>query len=181
MQAQEIETYLAELGQELHHLGVQHPISILLVGGAYMLTQIRNRATTNDIDVLLRDIDDVTISPIYQTFKAAVRAVASRNHIPISWVNDVIGDFIRDASVVPQGNLWRSYAMLEVYIPPSEYILTLKLLANRPKDRNDIYSLCQSLTIRTRQQAQSLVDRYIPDKQVQQIHDLDDALDFFFP
>ncbi len=181
MQAQEIVTYLAELGQELQHLGVQHPIRILLVGGAYMLTQIHNRPTTNDIDVLLKDVDDTTTSPLYRTFKAAVRTVASRNQIPSTWINDVIGDFLRDTGTVPQGVLWRRYAMLEVYVPPGEYILALKLLAGRQKDWDDIYALCQHLKIQTRKQAQQLVDRYIPNKQVQQINDLDDKLNFFFP
>jgi hypothetical protein len=181
MQAQDIVTYLAELGQELQHLGVQQPIRILLVGGAYMLTQLHNRPTTNDIDMLIKDVDDPATSPLYRTFKAAVRAVASRNQIPSTWINDVIGDFLRDTSTVPQGSLWRRYAMLEVYIPPGEYILALKLLAGRQKDRDDIFALCQQLKIRTRQQAQQLVDRYIPNKQVQQINDLDDTLNLFFP
>ncbi|MFL5656789.1 MAG: hypothetical protein ACJ8CB_21740 [Ktedonobacteraceae bacterium] len=181
MQAQDIVTYFAELGQELQHLGVQHPIRILLIGGAYMLTQVHNRPTTNDIDVLLKDIDDTTTSPLYRTFKAAARAVASRNHLPNTWINDLVGDFLRNTGAVPQGTLWRRYAMLEVYIPPSEYILALKLLAGRPKDRDDIYALSQQIKIRTRDQAQQLVDRYIPNKQVQQINDLDDTLNFFFP
>jgi len=181
MQAQDIVTYFAELGQELQHLGVQHPIRILLIGGAYMLTQVHNRPTTNDIDVLLKDIDDTTTSPLYRTFKAAARAVASRNHLPNTWINDLVGDFLRNTGTVPQGALWRSYAMLEVYIPPSEYILALKLLAGRPKDRDDIYALCQQIKIQTREHAQQLVDRHIPNKQVQQIYDLDDTLNFFFP
>lgn len=71
--------------------------------------------------------------------------------------------------------------MLEVYIPPGEYILALKLLAGRPKDRDDINALCQQIKIQTREQAQQLVDRYIPNKPVQQINDLDDTLNFFFP
>jgi hypothetical protein len=181
MQAQDIVTYFAELGQELQHLGVQHPIRILLIGGAYMLTQVHNRPTTNDVDVLLKDIDDTTTSPLYRTFKAAVRAVASRNHLPNTWMNDLVSDFLRNTGTVPQGTLWRRYAMLEVYIPPSEYILALKLLAGRPKDRDDIYTLCQQIKIQAREQAQQLVDRYIPNKQVQQINDLDDTLNFFFP
>ena len=146
-----------------------------------MLTQVRNRPTTNDVDVLLKDIDDTTTSPLYRTFKAAVRTVASRNQIPSTWINDVIGDFLRDTGTVPQGTLWRRYVMLEVYVPPGEYILALKLLAGRQKDRDDIYALCQQLKIRTRKQAQQLVDQYIPNKQVQQINDLDDTLNFFFP
>src|SRR5512144_871068 len=50
---QEIEDALAALGQELQRLGVQQPIRILVVGGAYMLTQLHNRLATKDIDVLL--------------------------------------------------------------------------------------------------------------------------------
>jgi hypothetical protein len=71
--------------------------------------------------------------------------------------------------------------MLEVYVPPGEYILALKLLAGRQKDRDDIDALCQQLRIRTPEQARQLVDRYIPNKQVQQINNLDDTLNFFFP
>lgn len=180
MQAQEIETYLAELGQELQNLGVQRPIRILLVGGAFMLTQVRNRFTTDDVDVLLKDIEDSKTSVLYQIFRAAVRAVTSRNKIPSTWINDVIGDFLRDIGTAPEGTLWHTYTMLEVYIPPSEYILALKLLAGRQKDRDDIHALCQQLQIRTRKQAQGLVDRYIPNKQVQQLNNLDDTLTDFF-
>ena len=181
MRAQDIETYLADLGQQLQHMEIQQPVRILMVGGGYMLTQFNNRPTTNDVDVLLKDVDDRVTSPLYQTFKTAVRAVAARNQIPLTWINDVIGDFLRDTSVVPQGSLWRTYALLEVYIPPSEYILALKLLAGRPKDRGDIQVLCQKLHIRTRKQAQQLVDQYIPNKQVQQINNLDKTLNLLFP
>ena len=181
MQAQEIENHLAELGQELQAQGIQQPVRILLIGGAFMLTQIHNRATTNDIDVLLKDIDDSTTSSLYRDFKSAVRTVASRQNIPNSWLNDVIGDFIRDIGNVPEGTLWKKFDVLEVYIPPSDYILALKLLAGRFKDEDDIATLCKQLHIQTREQAQTLVDRYIPNKQVQQINDLDDKLSVFFP
>lgn len=180
MQAQEIENHLAELGQELQAQSVQQPVRILLIGGAFMLTQIHNRATTNDIDVLLKDVDDPTTSTLYRTFKSAVRTIASRQNIPASWLNDVIGDFIRDIGNVPEGTLWKKFGALEVYIPPSEYILALKLLAGRQKDRNDTYALCKQLHIQTRAQAQTLVDRYISNKQVQQINNLDVTLRTFF-
>ncbi|HVB62091.1 MAG TPA: hypothetical protein VNE61_12920 [Ktedonobacteraceae bacterium] len=180
MEALEIETHLAELGQELQNAGIEYPIRILLVGGAFMLTQLHNRATTNDIDIVLKDIDDSTASQLYQIFRSAVRTIATRNKIPASWLNDVIGDFLRDIGTIPEGTLWRRYAMLEVYLPPSEYILALKLLSGRPKDKDDIYVLCQQEKIQDRQQAQKLVDRYIPDKQVQQMNHLDDILNAFF-
>ena len=181
MHAQDIETYLAELGQELQRLGVQHSIRILLVGGAFMLTQIQNRASTNDVDVLLKDGEDSTTSPRYQTFRAAVRAVARKRTLPSNWLNDIMGDFLRDTGTAPDGTLWRTYSKLEVFIPPREYVLALKVFAGRPKDRDDIYSLCQQLQIRTREQAQQIVDRYIPNKQVQQLNQLDDTLDELFP
>jgi hypothetical protein len=181
MHAQEIENYLAELGQELQNLGLQHPIRILLVGGAFMLTQIQNRASTNDVDVLLKDGEDSTTSPRYQTFRAAVRAVARKRTLPSNWLNDIMGDFLRDTGTAPDGTLWRTYTMLEVYIPPREYVLALKVFAGRPKDRDDIDSLCQQLQIRTREQAQQIVDRYIPNKQVQQLNHLDETLDELFP
>ena len=67
MQAQDIEAHLADLGQELQNLGVEEPVRILMVGGAFMLTQLHNRSTTQDVDVLLKDVDDPTVSPLYRT------------------------------------------------------------------------------------------------------------------
>ncbi|MBV9689273.1 MAG: hypothetical protein JO202_06135 [Ktedonobacteraceae bacterium] len=181
MHAQDIEMYLADLGQELRNQGIRQPVRILMIGGAFMLTQIHNRPTTNDVDVLLKDIEHATTSSLYQTFRAAARVVSNRNHLPNSWINDVIGDFLRDTGAVPEGILWRRYAALEVYVPPSEYILALKLLAGRQKDQRDIQALCQLLHIRTRQQAHQLIDRYIPNRQVQQTNALDEKLDNLFP
>jgi hypothetical protein len=181
MQGQDIERALAALGQELQNLGVQKPIRLLLVGGAFMLTQIGNRPSTNDVDVLLKDVELSTTSPLSQTFHAAVRAVARKHRLPNTWLNDLIGDFLRDTGTAPEGTLWRTSGMLAVYVPPSDYILALKLFAGRPKDREDIASLCQLLHIQTRAQAQQLVDRYIPNKQVQQLNHLDDTLDEWFP
>ena len=101
--------------------------------------------------------------------------------LPGNWLNDLIGDFLRGTGTAPEGTLWRTFALLEVYIPPSEYILALKLFAGRPKDRDDSIILCQQLQIRTRAQAQRLVDRYIPDTQLQLLNHLDETLDDLFP
>jgi len=181
MQAHEIETYLADLGQQLRQMGVTQSVRLLLIGGAFMLTQLHSRRATNDVDVLLVDVDDPATSPLYQTFKAAVRVVASRNQLPVSWMNDLLGDFLRDRTRVPQGTLWRTYTVLKVYVPEAEYILALKLLAGRPKDLGDIQLLCRKLQVGTRIQAQQLVDRYIPDRHVQQLNHLDTTLSTLFP
>lgn len=181
MQAQDIEAHLADLGQELQNLGVEEPVRILMIGGAFMLTQVRNRSMTDDVDVLFKDIDDPTASSLYQTFKTAMQAVASRNQLSVTWINDVIADFLRNVGTVPEGVLWRTYAMLEVYIPPREYILALKLLANRKKDQKDILALCQQLNVQERKQAQQVVDRYVPDREVQYLSNLNKTLSILFP
>src|SRR5947209_16507557 len=112
------------------------------------MSQVASTAT-NDVDVLLIDVDDPTTSPLYQPFKVAVRAVANRNRLPVTWMNDLLGEFLRDTTKVPRGTLWRTYALLAVYVPEAEYILALKLLAGRPKERGDLQLLCQSLHVGT--------------------------------
>jgi hypothetical protein len=178
---QEIEDALAALGQELQRLGVQQPIRILVVGGAYMLTQLHNRLATTDIDVLLIDIADPGASPVYQQVQTGVRAIASQRHLPATWFNDVIGDALRSNGVVPNGTLWRVYGALEVYMPDAEYVLALKLLAGRPQDTGDIQALIQRTGVQTRDQAQQLLDRYIPDRQTQQLNQAPMTLQRMFP
>jgi hypothetical protein len=181
MQAQDIERYLADLGQQLQHMGIGQPVRILMIGRAFMLTQFHNRPATNEVEVLLKEVDNPATSPLYQTFKVAVRTVAIRHQLPLSWMNDVMEDFLRDSSVIPPGCLWRTYGPLEVYIPPAAYILALKLLAGCLEDRADIEILCQQVGIRTRTQAQQVVNRYIPNRHIHQLHDLDQTLTMLFP
>jgi hypothetical protein len=81
---------------------------------------------------------------------------------------------------VPEGNLWRTYGVLEVFFPPIGYILALKLLGYRDKDKEDIEALCQILQIQTLQQAQALVDQYVPNKAAQDVFGLEQTLDELF-
>jgi len=64
MDAPKIEARLADFGQELEAAGKVQPVRILVVGGAYMLTQLHNRSSTRDMDVVLKDIDDPSTSPL---------------------------------------------------------------------------------------------------------------------
>lgn len=180
MQAKEIEAYLAELGQELQTLGVGQPIRILLIGGAFMLTQARSRRTTEDIDFVLKDEEEASAGQIPRVFKAAIRAVAARHDLPGNWINDMAGDFIHNTGPLPEGKLWRRFGQLEIFVPQKEYVLALKLLAGRPKDKPDIEDLCRQLKVRTREQAQRIVDRYVPDTRLQQVYGLERTLTIFF-
>lgn len=175
-----METYLAQLGQALEDEGVEQPVRLLLIGGAFMLLRLGSRRTTDDIDVVFKDIEDMTASPLYRQFQAAVQAVATSSHLRGNWLSDIMHDALRSHGPLPKGTLWRRFGRLEVYFPPLEYILALKLLAGRPKDQADILMLVQRAKIRTRAQAQHLVDRYVPDRRLQQLSHLDETLDAFF-
>lgn len=51
MKAEDIEKYLSQLGQELLKRGIQEPIHLLLIGGAYMLLLTNTPRNTDDIDI----------------------------------------------------------------------------------------------------------------------------------
>lgn len=180
MQAREIESYLAQLGQELVDRGVQQPVRMLLIGGAFMLLQVQNRLMTDDVDVVLTDIEDTSVSLLYLQLNSAVQAIARQHGLKGNWLNDMMGDALRENGPLPPGTLWRTFGVIELYLPPKAYILALKLMAGRTKDAEDIEALSLELQIQTRKQAQQLVDRYMPDKQLQQLSELDRTLHDFF-
>jgi gamma-glutamyl-gamma-aminobutyrate hydrolase PuuD len=63
--------------------------------------------------------------------------------------------------IVPDGKLWNQFGPLHVYALDNEYILALKITAGCQKDLDVCAILLPKTTIRTRQQAQQVVDRYI--------------------
>src|SRR5260370_17921636 len=134
MQKQDIEQNVCLLGSQLEELGMQTTIRLLMIGGGFMLTQIGNRTTTNDIDVLV-DISDPQHSDDYRIFRNAVHFVAHDARLSDSWLSDNIGDFLRMAGAVPKGQGWRRFGRyLEVYIPPQHFILAPKLVSGKLKD-----------------------------------------------
>jgi hypothetical protein len=181
MESQEIELYLQDLGDELERRRFKEPLRIFLVGGAFMLLMVKNRKATDDVDVVLLDMPDTTnVTSQAKAFQAAVRAVASRHHLKRKWMNDDVAYFIKDMAPDPQPTLWRKYNMLHVYLPPREYILALKLMVFRQKDMNDVQALLTELKVTTREQAQAIVDRFIPDPRWQEEYLLEETLEALF-
>jgi len=76
--------------------------------------------------------------------------------------------------------LWITYGMLEIYKPPADFILALKLFADRSKDKLDIEALLSNLQVTTREQAQGILDRYI-ERKFQQEYRVYLTLDKWFP
>ena len=181
MEGQEIEQYFQLLGDELEQLGIQEPVRMMIVGGAYMALAVKARRSTEDVDVVLMDLPDTTNkTPATKAFQTAVRAIAKKNGLKRTWMNDDVAYFIRDMAPDPQATLWRKYRQLSVYFPAREYILALKLMVFREKDRADVATLLQSLMVTTREQAQAIVDRFVPDRRWQVEYQLEDTLDELF-
>ena len=80
MQARDIERHLAQLGQELTDRGVQKPIRVLMIGGAYMLLLARVQRSTDDVDILWLDEEDAFQRAIDELRKG-VQAVAEKQRL----------------------------------------------------------------------------------------------------
>jgi len=155
---EEIIHYLMLLGEELEELGVRSPVRILMIGGAYMVTQFESRADTKDVDVLVH-LD--RYSSEYQTFRDAIRFVASDVQENLKWLSVNIGDFMQEIGKVPRGQLWLEHGRLKVYVPDAHYVLVLKILAARDKDLDDLQFLFRHVRITKRKQAERLLKKYV--------------------
>lgn len=161
MDAKDIERYFSLVGQELKAMGVQEPIQLLLVGGGYMLTQVKNRTVTGDIDTVWIYPEMYSDSEAYRLFAAAVRFVAADEHLAPDWLNIGVSDFMHSAGPLPKMKVWKKFAVLQVYLPTKDFILAHKLVAGRQKDQSDITALCEQLGVKTRKKAQKILNKYI--------------------
>ena len=183
MEGTQIEAYLATLGEELTRQGFKEPVRLLVVGGVFMVLQMGSRKATEDVDVILLDLPEMTDKPPtkeIQKFIRAKNAVAAQHGIPRKWLNDTVKAFLLDYAAVPPLHHWKTFGALSVYFPPKEYILVSKLMTFRLKDYDDIQALLEDLEVETREQAQALVDQFVPDKDWQNYYELQKNLDQIF-
>jgi hypothetical protein len=158
MQAQDIEQYLTQLGQELVGLGVHQPIRVLMIGGAYMMLLANAPRSTDDVDIFWLE-DTETLQQALRALRDAVQTVAQKNALEPNWLNYLTQLLMYDQITIPKGRLWRRYGPLHIYVPPKEYILALKILAGREKDVEDLRILLPQTRVKTRQQARRLLER----------------------
>ncbi len=116
-----------------------------------------------------------------RALRDAVQAIARRYTLPPNWFNYLTQMLIYDKIIMPRGKLWKRYGPLHVYAPPKEYILALKILAGRDQDLTDCRILLPQTHIRTRQQAQRVLNRYIlPEAQQDEAETIASSLDVLF-
>jgi hypothetical protein len=183
----DIERYLDELGKELEELTVELPIRITVVGGAYIAWQVNQNRTTEDIDFIYQNVGPQSQEALL--LRNAANAVYGHAYKKLEpdWLNDKVTDLIRRFHMegdtdIPTGTYWKSYGPLEVYLPPKDYILTLKLIASREdKDLEDIHLLLQQLQVSTREQTQAILDTYFPHVDFTEISFVQQTLNSLFP
>ena len=181
MKAEDIENYLSQLGQELLKRGIQEPIHLLLIGGAYMLLLTNTARNTDDIDIFWLEEEEEGLQRALRPLQESVIAVAEANQIDPNWLNYMTQLLMYDLVIVPEGNLWKTFGPLHIYAPPQEYILALKIFAGRDKDIEDCKILLKQGEISSRQQAQLLLDRYIlPDARQNNTETIARSLDILF-
>jgi hypothetical protein len=179
MEAEDIEHYLVELGTELKNRGLKKPVRVLLIGGAYMLLLANAPRPTKDIDIFW--LDEEGFQRAYAPLRESVQVITQKHDLDADWLNYLAQMLMYDAVIVPDGKLWKRFGPLHVYIPKVEYILALKITAGRQKDLEDCAILLPKTKIRTRQQAQQLLDRYIlPEGQQRNTESIENALHQLF-
>jgi hypothetical protein len=161
MKASDIEKYLSQLGGELSSLGVQAPIHVLMIGGAYMLLLAHAPRSTDDVDIFWLEEDEEILQQAIYALREGVQAIAEKNGLEIDWFNYMTHLLMYDQVTIPRGRLWKKYGPLHIHVPPKEYIFALKLLAGREKDIADCKVLLKQMKIKGRQQARQLLDRYV--------------------
>ena len=176
--AKQVIVYLEDLARELIQLGIRVEYHFLFVGGAYMLLQ-NNRRSTEDIDFALiasqrrprpnkafrTTVQHGSIAsrrsavPGAAIFKQAAATVAARYNLPVDWMNDEVAGYLYEDAPNVEVVFWRSFQnVLFVYLPTREYIFATKVAAYRRKDAKDIQVLIRELNIRTREEAQAIID-----------------------
>lgn len=136
--------------------------------------------TTDDIDIFWLE-EGEEFQKARSALRDGVQTIASKYTLPPNWFNYLTQMLIYDKIIMPRGNLWKRYGPLYVYAPPKEYILALKIMAGRDKDIADCRILLPQINIRTRQQIQKVLNRYIlPDAQKDEAETIEYSLQVLF-
>lgn len=193
MDKQTIEEYLIELDNALVTAFPEpKPMNVIVVGGAFLVLTDTISRQTDDVDVIITDLEGMgEASLVYELTKTTRRVrrlieTIGKNHglkgSKRMWFNDDCSMFLQDMGPLPPIRLFRAYRKLHLYVPTdARYILACKLMAGRAKkDFQDITVLCTQLDIQYREQAQTVVDYYFPLKEKQDFQELAKTLTAIF-
>jgi hypothetical protein len=106
MNSAQIEQYLGFLGEKLAEMQVK--TSLILLGGALMVTQFGNRKATQDIDVVIATNDRRT----YQAVQQAVGLVAREKKLQPTWLNDDVTIVVDQVGKPQTPKHWKTFRNL---------------------------------------------------------------------
>jgi hypothetical protein len=153
MTSEEIEKYLRELNDELCAADVKGEVCIY--GGAVMCLAFKARPATKDVDAIFE--------PVREIRRASLK-VADRHGLAIDWLNLAVKMFV----VEHEKEILFDLPCLKVFIPQSDYLLAMKVLAARADtaDLDDVRFLAQSLDLKTVEEVENIVRNYYPQKEI---------------
>jgi len=144
-----------------------------------MRLSLYQNVRTKDIDIFW--IDEDGLQRAYTPLRESVQALTQKHALDVGWFNYLAQMLMYDEVIVPDGKLWKRFGPLHVYAPPREYMLALKIAAGREKDLDDCAILLAKTRIRTREQAQQVVERYIlPKGQENNAESIENSLYWLF-
>lgn len=120
----DLEKYLSQLAKEYKKMGGRnHPIEIVIVGGAAIVLSYRFRLTTTDVDIL----------PTYSVLFDAAKKIRDTNHLSDDWIN---ADFrftkTFTLNLVKYSSFYKTYnQVLDVRVIKREYLIAMKLYSFR--------------------------------------------------
>jgi hypothetical protein len=151
--ADEIKQYLEELNDELRAIDVKG--EVCMYGGAVMCIAFNARPATKDVDAVFE--------PVKQIRKAA-GIIAERHDLNKDWLNYAVKMFL----VPHERRILLDLSHLKVFIPESDYLLAMKVIAARVEtmDLEDIRFLIARMKIQNPAQVLEIIERYYPHKQI---------------
>ena len=153
MTSEEIEKYLTELNDELCKADVKG--EVCLYGGAVMCLAFKARPATKDVDAIFEPVREI---------RRAAMMVGERHGLNVDWLNFAVKMFV----VEHEKNILFDLPCLKVFIPPSDYLLAMKVLASRAdtSDLDDVRFLVNSLNLTNVDDVLKIVRSYYPEKEV---------------
>jgi hypothetical protein len=153
MTAEEITQYLAELNDELCALDVKG--EVCLYGGVVMFLVYKARPATKDVDAVFEPVKFI---------RRAAAVVGERHQLETGWLNFAV----KMSLVEHQRHIFLDLPCLKVYVPETDYLLAMKVLAARAdtSDADDILFLVNELNLSSVDEVSEIARSYYPRKEI---------------
>ncbi len=153
MTSNEIETYLREINAEL---ATQNVIGeICIYGGAAMCLAFNARSSTKDVDAVFEPV---------RSIRGIISKIAEKYNLRQDWLNFAVKIFV----VEHKKQILFDLPNLKVFVPSSDYLLAMKVLALRAEsfDSDDVEFLIDNLQIDSLEKVLEIVKNYYPNKEL---------------